>query len=423
MSSDAKTTAMKNDGKNALKPKLRFPEFRDGGKWEERKLGDVADVLMCKRIFANETNPTAGVPFYKIGTLGGVPDAFISRELFEDYKSKYNFPREGEILITCSGTVGKCIRYDGVEAYYQDSNIVWIDNPTLEVSNEFLLSILSGVNWVTLNSTTITRIYGLDLRGLTIKFPLEQGEQQKIADCLTSVDELIAAQARKVDALKTHKKGLMQQLFPSEGETQPRLRFPEFQDAVEWQTKAVGQLGEVVTGSTPSTARSEYYGGDRLFVSPTDISDDRFIDKTKTTLTGLGFKETRPIKARSILFVCIGSTIGKVAQNRHECATNQQINAVVPHSDNSDGFVYYALSGMADKIANLAGKQAVPIVNKSLFSSVELAVPKLPEQTRIADCLSSLDETIFAQTQKLEALKTHNKGLMQQLFPSPEEAL
>jgi type I restriction enzyme, S subunit len=213
---------------------------------------------------------------------------------------------------------------------------------------------------------------------------------------LTAVDELIAAQARKVDSLKTHKNGLMRQLFPREGETQPRLRFPEFQDAVEWETKAVGQLGEVVTGSTPSTARSEYYGGDRLFVSPTDISDDRFIDKTKTTLTGLGFKETRPIKARSILFVCIGSTIGKVAQNRHECATNQQINAVVPHSDNSDGFVYYALSGMADKIANLAGKQAVPIVNKSLFSSVGLAVPKLPEQTRIADCLSLLDETIFA---------------------------
>ena len=196
-------------------PRLRFPEFQNAGEWEEKKLGDVADVLMCKRIFANETNPTSGIPFYKIGTLGGTPDAFISRELFEAYKSKYNFPREGEILITCSGTVGKCLRYDGIEAYYQDSNIVWIDNPTLEVSNEFLLSILSDVNWGTLNSTTITRIYGPDLRGLAIKFPQEKAEQQRIADCLASLDDLIAGQAQKLDALKTHKKGLMQQLFPS----------------------------------------------------------------------------------------------------------------------------------------------------------------------------------------------------------------
>ena len=156
-------------------------------------------------------------------------------------------------------------------------------------------------------------------------------------------------------------------------------------------------------------------------MSPADISDGRFIEKTKTTLTESGFRETRPIKANSILFVCIGSTIGKIAQNRHECATNQQVNSVIPNSENSDGFVYYALSGIADKIANLAGKQAVPIVNKSLFSSFELTVPKLPEQNRIAICLSSLDELILAQTQKLGALKVHKKGLMQELFPAMDE--
>jgi type I restriction enzyme S subunit len=88
-------------------PRLRFPEFQNAGEWEEKELGDVSEVLMCKRIFASETNPNGGVPFYKIGTLGGVPDAFISKELFEEYKLKYNFPRTGEILITCSGTVGR----------------------------------------------------------------------------------------------------------------------------------------------------------------------------------------------------------------------------------------------------------------------------------------------------------------------------
>jgi len=245
-------------------------------------------------------------------------------------------------------------------------------------------------------------------------------EQQKIADCLTSLDEVIAAQSQKLDTLKTQKKGLMQQLFPREGETLPRLRFPEFQSAPEWEEKSIGDFGTVVTGSTPSTARRDYYDGGIPFVSPADISDLRFVHGTKTTLTPLGFDETRPIKANSVLFVCIGSTIGKVAQNSRDCATNQQLNAVVPNSKHSNGFVYFAFSHNAERIAKLAGRQAVPIINKSLFSSVKVAVPKLKEQERIADCVSCLDELILGNSNKLEALKTHKKGLMQQLFPAPQ---
>jgi type I restriction enzyme S subunit len=196
-------------------PRLRFPEFQNAGEWGEKTVGDVSDVLMCKRIFAEETNPNEGVPFYKIGTLGCVPDTFISREKFEDYKSRYNYPRKGEVLITCSGTVGKCLPFDGKDAYFQDSNIVWLDNPTGEVSNEFLLMLLSNVNWGRLNSTTITRIYGPDLRGMAIKYPEDEAEQQRIASCLSSLDALITAETQKLEALKTHKKGLMQQLFPS----------------------------------------------------------------------------------------------------------------------------------------------------------------------------------------------------------------
>ncbi|NJM56488.1 MAG: hypothetical protein HC857_02130 [Synechococcales cyanobacterium RU_4_20] len=234
-----------------LIPRLRFPEFREKGEWVQKTVGDVSEVLMCKRIFAEETNPNGGVPFYKIGTLGGLPDAFISKERFEDYKLRYNFPRKGEVLITCSGTVGKCLPYDGKDAYFQDSNIVWLDNPTGEVSNKFLLMLLSNVNWGRLNSTTITRIYGPDLRGVSIKFPSDDSEQQKIAECLSSIDEAIAAQARKLDALKTHKKGLMQQLFPREGETQPRLRFPEFRGTGEWEELSLADIAKISSGTTP----------------------------------------------------------------------------------------------------------------------------------------------------------------------------
>ena len=200
-------------------PRLRFPEFRDAGEWVQKTVGDVSEVLMCKRIFAEETNPSEGVPFYKIGTLGGVPDAFIFRDKFEDYKSRYNYPRAGEVLITCSGTVGKCLPFDGEDAYFQDSNIVWLANSKGEVSNEFLLMLLSNVNWGSLNSTTITRIYGPDLRGMAIKYPEDEFEQQRIASFLSSLDTLITTAIQEIETLKTHKKGLMQQLFPVLDET------------------------------------------------------------------------------------------------------------------------------------------------------------------------------------------------------------
>ena len=194
---------------------IRFKDEdgRDYPDWAEKELGDISEVLMCKRIFASQTNPNGGVPFYKIGTLGGEPDAFISKDLFEEYKSKYNFPRPGEILITCSGTVGKCLAYDGSDAYFQDSNIVWIDNPTLEVSNEFLLRILSNVNWSKLNSTTITRIYSPDLRGMAIKFPQNEQEQKRIADFLSAIDRKIELVAGQIEQARSFKQGLLQQMF------------------------------------------------------------------------------------------------------------------------------------------------------------------------------------------------------------------
>lgn len=414
-------TGVKQVAKGASKPTLRFPAFV-GQSCRDVRLQDV--TAECPTRNGNKLSPMSVMGVTKAEGIIPMQERLIGANISR-YKLvrknwfAYNpmrlnigsigrWPNDSDILVSPDYVVFRCL-----------------EEPSLAIDPQYLDHFRRSEQWenfVTESGigSVRVRIYYNDIARLQLKLP-KVAEQQKIADCLTSLDEVIAAHSQKCDALKTHKKGLMQQLFPLEGETQPRLRFPEFQDAGEWAMKSIGQLGKVVTGSTPSTARADYYGGDRLFVSPADISDDRFIKKTKTTLTALGFGETRPIKANSILFVCIGSTIGKIVQNRHECATNQQINSVVPNSGNSDGFIYYALSGMADKIANYAGIQAVPIVNKSLFSSVELAVPKLPEQTRIADCLSSLDETIFAQTKKLEALKTHKKGLMQQLFPSPAE--
>lgn len=177
-------------------PHLRFPEF--SGEWKKCKLGDLCNVLMCKRILVSQTNTEDGVPFYKIGTIGSTPDAYISKELFDDYKVKYNYPRKGEVMITCAGTVGKCVVYDGEDAYFQDSNIVWIDNPTQYISNGFLFHLLSKVDWRKLNSTTIIRIYNDDLRNLKMSYPRKE-EQQKISHLLSLLDERIATQNKIIE--------------------------------------------------------------------------------------------------------------------------------------------------------------------------------------------------------------------------------
>ena len=199
-----------NENKKLNVPNLRFPEF--SGEWEKCKLGDLCNVLMCKRILASQTNTEEGVPFYKIGTIGNTPDAYISQELFDEYKAKYNYPHKGEVMITCAGTVGKCVIYDGKDAYYQDSNIVWIDNPSQYITNEFLYHLLYKVDWRKLNSTTIIRIYNDDLRNLKLNYPQIE-EQQKISRLQLLLDERIATQSKIIDKLQSLIKGIRNDVF------------------------------------------------------------------------------------------------------------------------------------------------------------------------------------------------------------------
>ncbi len=408
-----------------LVPRLRFPEFREAGEWEETLFQVIADPVSegatqgAENIvlsLSGEHGIVLQSEFFGKKVAGENSDRYLkivrNDFVYNDRATKASSYGTIKRLSKYSGgivsPIYKCFRFNPTETpvfweWYFESGIH--DKQLSSLVNEGARAGRFNISISQFLSTTAWR-------------PNED-EQQRIADCLASLDELITQEAQKLDTLKTHKNGLMQQLFPAEGETLPKLRFPEFRDAGEWEEKSIGDFGDVVTGSTPSTGRREFYGGGIPFVSPADISDPRFVNETKTTLTALGFKETRPIKANSVLCVCIGSTIGKVTQNVRDCATNQQINSVIPNAEHSGGFVYYAFSLNAGRIANLAGKEAVPIINKSQFSSVRLPVPTLREQERIADCLASLDDLIAAQTDQLAALKTHKQGLMQQLFPNP----
>lgn len=414
------------NGVNTNIPKLRFPEYWQSGAWDDKPLNQLSTSIF------DGTHQTPkytleGIPFFSVENLvSGKSNKFISRKDYLIATSK-NKPEKGDVLITRIGNIGfsAVINWDYEFSIYVTLAVI---KKTEKFDSYYLHSYLQSERYQTeirsksLLNAAPCKINMDELRKTRVLFPSLK-EQQKIADCFSSIDELITVQNQKIETLKAHKKGLKQQLFPCDGETVPTLRFPEFRDTGEWQMKPLGDVAEIITGSTPKTAELDNYGGDKLFVSPADISDERYISQTKKTLSVKGFTKTRHVQANSILFVCIGSTIGKIAQNKVECATNQQINAVVPKKSFSGGFLYFYLDNEASKIAGIAGRQAVPIINKTLFSSVLLSFPTYKEQQKIADFLSSIDELISTKVEKIKALKTHKKGLMQQLFPSMDEGI
>lgn len=417
-----------------LIPELRFPEFANNGKWDNKpisKLGETVNGLSGKK----GADFGSGRPYvqYKQVFDKSFIDFTECGKVDVGENENQNQLQLGDILFTTSSETPDEVGFASVinkqpeePTYLNSFCFILRPNDLNEINPGFSRYLFhspiyrKSVSAIAQGSTR----YNLSKKAflkLRVPVPSTPEEQQKIASCLSSLDELIAAHNDKLDALKDHKKGLLQNLFPQEDETVPKVRFPEFEGDGEWVEKELSEVSTIITGSTPSTKVPEYYGGDIMFVSPADISNNKYVESTEKTLSLEGFEKTRKIKANSVMFVCIGSTIGKVAMNKFECATNQQINSLVPNNENSSDFLYSNLELNAFKISGIAGNQAVPIINKTLFSSVKLKFPPTKEeQQKIASCLSAVDELITAQQEKIEQLQQHKKGLMQGLFPKIE---
>jgi len=405
---------------------MRFPEFLGEGEWEEKPLGTVATLLKGKGISKADIIQGGSLPCVRYGELYTHYNETINSVISYTNAPPENLvlSKANDVIIPSSGEThediakASCVLNNGI-ALGGDLNII-----RTNVNGVFLSYYLNNAKKKDIarlaQGVAVIHLYPSQLVKLIIAIPKPK-EQQKIADCLSSVEDVINAQRQKLAALKSRKKGLMQQLLPAGGENSPKLRFPEFNNTGDWGKRPLGEVAEIITGNTPSTMEPANYGGKRMFVSPVDITDFRFLTRTKTTLSELGYSKARHVKENSVLFVCIGSTIGKVVQNKIECATNQQINAVVPNEGYSSDFIFSILENNASNIASMASRHAIPIINKSDFSSILVSFPLLKEQQKIADCLSSIDELISAQSQKIDALVNHKKGLMQQLFPSTND--
>lgn len=399
-------------------PALRFPEFQGMNGWEEKKLEEIGNFI------GGGTPNTAiqeywdgGIPWYtpteiKNGDLKSSNRTITEKGL---KNSSAKLLPQGTILITTRATIGdvaiskkECTTNQGFQSLVvndSESNLFWFY--WIIRHKEELIKRASG--------STFKEISKNEIINITSYSPKKQ-EQQKIAACLSSLDELIEATAQKVKALKEHKKGLMQRLFPAEGKNVPDLRFPEFQGMNGWEKKQVKDFGEVITGNTPSKKEEKYWNGDFVWITAQDFKG-KYINDSILKLTKFGKDKARVIPKNSVLVTCIAS-IGLNAINKVECSTNQQINAICCNQEYNYEYMYYLVTYNTKNLKQLAGQTAVPIITKKSFEEFEVyAIENYDEQQKIADCLSSLDELIEATSRKVEILKEHKKGLMQQLFP------
>ena len=199
----------------------------------------------------------------------------------------------------------------------------------------------------------------------------------------------------------------------------PTLRFPEFTD--EWIICKVGDYGKIITGSTPPTSdNTNYAGGTRLWASPVDLGQTKFVTDTQTKLSSIGFSKTRKLPVGSVLVTCIGSTIGKMGMAATEMSTNQQINSIVVDSQYDNHFVYYALQSRFPRYLTSVAVQAVPIMSKSSFEKLQNYKTTFKEQKKIGALLNLIDERISTQIRIIDKLKSLMQGLNNELMDNPK---
>ena len=396
--------------KRDLVPRLRFPEFQDAGEWKAKLLGDCLDYIQPTKYLVSSTDyddkyPTPVLTAGKTFVLGytnetkGIFDKNLPVIIFDDFTtaSKFvDFPFKGKssamkILLAKKGVDIKFI-YEAMQLIRYEVGV-------------------HERHWISIFSK------------LSVSVPTHFEEQQKIADCLSSIDALIAAQADKIDTLKTYKKGLMQRLFPREGESVPRLRFPEFRDAGGWEEQILGELVEIASGQVdptdPMYCDKPHVGGENIESHTGRLQGMR-------TAKELGLISGKySFDGRDILYSKIRPALNKVATPDFEGICSADIYPIRPSSQQlcrqylaylllSDGFLKYATKN--------SGRSKIPKVNRESLLAYVLVIPVREEQQCIADCLTSLDALIDAHTEKLGALNAHKKGLMQQLFPCLEAA-
>nr|WP_257995549.1 restriction endonuclease subunit S [Streptococcus intermedius] len=392
-------------------PKIRFKQFNNN--WKSKNLGSLGSVAMNKRIFKEETSETGEIPFYKIGTFGGEPDSFITREKFENYKSKYPYPEIGDILISASGSIGRTVEYQGEDAYFQDSNIVWLKHDE-RLDNSFLKQFYSIVKWEGIEGTTIKRLYNKNILETPITLPSPE-EQSAIGSLFRTLDDLLAAYKDNLANYQAFKASMLSKIFPKAGQTVPEIRLDGFEG--EWKIKELGKVIKFYSGLTYKP--SDVLSSGTLVLRSSNVRDGELIYKDNVFVNP-DIVNCQNVKLGDIVVVVRNGSrdlIGKHALIKSEMP-NTVIGAFMTgvRCDNPE-FIN----------ALLDTKRFISEINRNLgstinqittgnFKRMKFYFPLKDEQRAIGSFFSNLDTFISSYQDKISQLEALKKKLLQDMF-------
>jgi type I restriction enzyme S subunit len=423
---------MPSDAKPRLTPKLRFPEFREAGGWSEEELRTIADPVTERADNEDKNN---------ILTLSAEYGIVLQSEYFGKQIAGTNADRYLKIHrddFVYNDRITKASAYGTIKRLTKQPH--GIVSPIYKCFRFKAGEQPSFWEWYFEAGAHESELHGLANEGAragrfnvsierflstSVRVP-DPGEQQKIAECLSTLNELIGSESQKLEAIKDHKKGLMQQLFPRGGETLPRLRFPEFQSAPEWTEHTLEEIAKFRRGSFPQPyGLPEWYDEENgmPFIQVFDVNDNfRLKERTKNKISKLAAEQSVFIPEGTLIVTLQGS-IGRVAITQYDAYVDRTLLLFESFLRPLEKvFFAYTIHNLFEVEKAKAPGEIIKTITKEVLTDFKVRLPDLPEQQRIASCLSSLDELIAAQSDKLEALRAHKKGLMQQLFPSPMEA-
>ena len=424
-------------------PKLRFPEFRVDTTWLAPQLADLYGFKRTNTLSRDNLNYEFGTirnihygdihtKFKPLFRLENEHVPYVNLDVAPDGFDDEAFCEEGDIVLADASEdldgVGKAIEVVSLngERVVAGTHTILATRrgsvPVVGFGGQLFQSaaVRTGIK----REAQGAKVYGISanrISAIPVPVPPTEAEQQRIATCLSSLEDVLAAQARKIEALRQHKQGLMQQLFPQPGETVPRLRFPDFQNAGAWEEEKLDDLARQGTGHTPKKAIAEYYNGGIKWVSLADSKrlDNGLISETEIEISEEGINNSSAVlhPAGSVI-LSRDAGVGKSAIISCSMAVSQHfIVWTCEPTVLSNWFLYYQLQLLKPLFEQIATGSTIKTIGLPFFNAMRVTVPRPAEQHRIADCLSMLEARLAAQVQKLNALKTHKQGLLQQLFP------
>lgn len=403
--------------------------------WEVKRLGEIGEPCMCKRILKEQTSPTGDIPFYKIGTFGGIPDAYISRELFEQYKEQYNYPKKGTLLLSAAGTIGRVVVFDGKDSYFQDSNIVWIDNDETKVTNDFLFYCYSRMQWKTEEGGIVSRLYNANLKSTSFIAPKSLAEQERIAKALSDVDALISTTEKLIQKKMNIKQGAMQNLLTG------KKRLPGFAKSTnykqselglipeDWEVKSLGDIFSIKHGYGFEGQFFSSENNQHIVVTPGNFKLEGGFQKQKQPIYYTGtYPDEFKLKPNDLIIMMTdlsknSDTLGNpaiVPDDGNDYLHNQRIGLIQIHNDSFvKDYIYLLLCTKEYHeavVATAAGSTVKHTSPKRIYSINLIVSTSKEEQSAIANVLSSMDKEIETLNTKLEKYRNLKTAMMQQLL-------